>query len=117
MLLEEALRLPSAAEAFASSAFFRPCALLPASFAISVSQGGESLPREATRSSILCEVALARAREAESRAEETDDADDAERSGEDDIDDGTNVADALGTEAANSAAPATMAARRTACFD
>lgn len=91
--------------------------------AISVSHGGESLPREATRRSSLCEVALARAREAASRVEEAADHDD-ESSGDEDEDDeddddndGTNVADAdAAEEAAKSAAPAIRAARRTGCF-
>ena len=105
---------PSADEIFASSALLRPCVLLAASLTTWESQGGDSLPRDATRSSSLCVVALRRVEGAERSCccgEEDEDEDDA------DDDDETNVANAPwgADEAAKSAAPATRAAR-TSCF-
>ena len=113
---------------FASSAALRPSVLFAASLAIWVSQGGESLPREATRSSSLCDVALARAREAESRkvVVEAESGSGEEEEEEEEEDDervegvvATNVADAPrgADQAAKSAAPETSVARTRFCFD
>jgi len=104
--------VPSAFETFASSALLRPCALLPASFTACVSQGGESLPREATRSSSLCEVALARAEEVEERRccgeEEEED--------EEDEEDDVNVAAApRGAETARRATPSVERSNSIRC--